>query len=169
MLYRWSGSNISKSRCKGRVKYAMKIIPGWRPQDHVKLKENAGSQPMTAKSFSDMMSRQEERATQEQLYRMLERIDMQAQRLAKSMTVRELRQYKRMVKQFLEETARRGIRLKETKGWDRRGRSKRYKLLEEIDRHLLQLADDLLASEQGRIELLAKIGEIKGLLINYFF
>jgi len=147
----------------------MKIIPGWSPRDHVRWKENAGSQPMTAKSFSDMMSQQEERATQEQLYRMLERIDMQAQRLAKSMTVRELRQYKRMVKQFLEETARRGIRLKETKGWDRRGRSKRYKLLEEIDRHLLQMADDLLASEQGRIEILAKIGEIKGLLINYFF
>lgn len=147
----------------------MKIVPGWRPFGNVNIKESVNSQHMAPKSFSDMMSQQEERATEEQLKRMLERIDRQAERLAKSMTVRELRQYKLMVKQFLEETARRGIRLKETKGWDRRGRAKRFKLLEEIDRHLVQMADDLLEHEQGRLEILAKIGEIKGLLINYFF
>jgi len=74
-----------------------------------------------------------------------------------------------MVKQFLEETARRGIRLKETRGLDRRGRMKRYKLLEEIDSRLTGMADELLESEQGRIEILANIGEIRGLLVNYSF
>jgi uncharacterized protein YaaR (DUF327 family) len=85
------------------------------------------------------------------------------------MTVRELRQYKLLVKQFLEETARRGVNLKDTKGWDRRGRAKRYKILEEIDTELLNLADDMLASEQGRIDLLQKVGEIRGMLINLLF
>lgn len=147
----------------------MKINPGWRPLGSVQVKENVSAQQVAHQSFSDMMRQQDERATQEQLQRMLERIDRQAERLAKMMTVRELRQYKMMVKQFLEETARRGVQLKETKGWDRRGRAKRFKLLEEIDSHLLQMADELLEHEQGRIEILAKIGEIKGLLINYFF
>ncbi len=85
------------------------------------------------------------------------------------MTVRELRQYKLLVKQFLEETARRGVQLRETRGWDRRGRGKRYKLLEEIDRELLGLAEEMLDSEQGRIELLRKVGEIRGILINLSF
>ncbi|MNN58883.1 hypothetical protein D3C81_1739550 [compost metagenome] len=85
------------------------------------------------------------------------------------MTVRELRQYKLLIKQFLEETARRGVGLKDTRGWDRRGRTKRYKLLEEIDGHLLAMADELLDTEQGKIDILQRVGEIKGLLINLTF
>ncbi|KEQ22757.1 MULTISPECIES: YaaR family protein [Paenibacillus] len=148
----------------------MKINPGWRPfGNEVVRSENTSSQQLQKMSFSDTMQQQEERATREQLQRILQQIDLQGQRLAKSMTVRELRQYKLLVKQFLEETARRGVQLRDTRGWDRRGRTKRYKLLEEIDAELLGLADELVESEQGRIELLQKIGEIRGMLINLFF
>ncbi|KPV59487.1 hypothetical protein SAMN04487970_103461 [Paenibacillus tianmuensis] len=148
----------------------MKINPGWRPfGNEVVRSENTSSQQLQKMSFSDTMQHQEERATREQLQRILQQIDLQGQRLAKSMTVRELRQYKLLVKQFLEETARRGVQLRDTRGWDRRGRTKRYKLLEEIDAELLGLADELVESEQGRIELLQKIGEIRGMLINLFF
>ncbi|MNE66321.1 hypothetical protein D3C80_1618630 [compost metagenome] len=59
--------------------------------------------------------------------------------------------------------------LKEVRGFDRRGRMKRYKLLEEIDETLVSMAEDLLDSEQGRIDLLNKIGEIRGLLINLLY
>lgn len=126
-------------------------------------------QPVQHKSFSDMMNRQDEKANREQLRLMLDQINVQGQRLAKSMTVRELRAYKQLVKQFLEETVRRGVALKETKGWDRRGRTKRYKLLEEVDSLLLQMGEELLEHEQGRIELLNKIGEIRGMLLNAYF
>lgn len=148
----------------------MKINPGWRPfGKQLKIAENTTSPQLQQKSFSDMMQHHEEKATQEQLQKMLQQIHAQADRLAKTMTVRELRLYKQLVKQFLEETARRGVHLKETKGWDRRGRSKRYKILDEIDKELLGMADSMLESEQGRIELLQKIGEIRGLLINFAF
>ena len=116
-----------------------------------------------------MNHNQDEQETQEQLQRILQQIHLQGDRLSKSMTVRELRQYKVLIKQFLEETARRGVQLRDTRGWDRRGRTKRYKLLEEIDEQLLTMADDMLESEQGRIDLLYKIGEIRGMLINLAF
>lgn len=131
--------------------------------------ENSLQQPVQHKSFSDMMRQQEERASKEQLQRMLEQIDQQGQRLAQAMTVRELRAYKQLVKKFLEETVRRGVGLRETRGWDRRGRSKRYKLLEEIDVKLLEMGEELLQHERGRIELLEKIGEIRGMLLNVYF
>jgi uncharacterized protein YaaR (DUF327 family) len=85
------------------------------------------------------------------------------------MTVRELVLYRQMVKAFLEDTVRRGIALKETKGWDRRGRGKRYKLLEEVDAMLVAMGEELLQSEEGRIDLLHKVGEIRGILINIVF
>jgi len=74
-----------------------------------------------------------------------------------------------MIKRFLEDTVRRGVIMKETKGWDRRGRGKRYKLIDELDASLLAMADELLESEEGKISLLQQMGEIRGMLINLSF
>ena len=74
-----------------------------------------------------------------------------------------------MVKQFLELTVRRGIGIKDVRSMDRRGRIKRHKLLDEIDEGLLSMADELLQSEEGRLELLQRIGDIRGMLINLLF
>lgn len=148
----------------------MKIDPGLRTvRGELHRTEQPSNHAVQAKSFSDMMQQQEQKSSQDQLQKMLEAIELQGQRLSKSMTVRELRAYRLMVKRFLDDTVRRGIGLKDTRGWDRRGRGKRYKLLDEIDRKLLDLADELLQSEQGRIQILQSIGEIRGLLINYAF
>ncbi len=105
----------------------------------------------------------------EELQRKLEDIRLQGDRLMRSLTVRELKLYRMMVKSFLEDTLRRGIKLKETRGWDKRGRGKRYKILEEVDALLVAMGEELLQSEEGRIELLEKVGEIRGLLINLVF
>lgn len=148
----------------------MKINPGWQPiGKNVKVNENVPPPQMAPRNFSDIMQQQDEKFTQEQLSKMVQQITLQGDRLSRAMTVRELLQYKLLIRQFLEETARRGVNLRDTKGWDRRGRSKRYKLLEEIDLELLSLADELLENEQGRIEILHKIGEIRGMLINLLF
>jgi len=74
-----------------------------------------------------------------------------------------------MVKRFLEDTVRRNLKIRETRGWDRRGRSKRYQIVDEIDSALIELADHLLETEQGKIDLLHKVGEIRGMLINLCF
>lgn len=148
----------------------MKIDPNWRLfRKEIKLSDQTTTPQMEQKNFSDTMQQQEERASQEQMKRKLQQIQIQGERLVKSMTLRELRNYKLMVRQFLEESVREGVGIKETKGWDRRGRGKRYKLLEEIDKQLLDMTDELLVKEQGRIELLNKMGEIKGMLLNLLY
>lgn len=147
----------------------MKINPGFRPLGQELKLNDMGNKQIQQKNFADLMSQQSLQATNEQLNQKLQQIQMQGDRLAKSMTVRELYLYRTMVKRFLEDTVRRGMGIKDTRGWDRRGRSKRYKLLEEIDETLISMAEELLNSEQGRVELLNKIGEIRGMLINYCF
>ncbi|MDT3428784.1 uncharacterized protein YaaR (DUF327 family) [Paenibacillus forsythiae] len=147
----------------------MKINPNFRPlKNELPPSENM-NKPVSRKMFSDVLQQHGEQATRDEITRRIQEIQVQGERLSKSMTIRELTIYRVMVKKFLEETARRGVALKETKGWDRRGRGKRYKLLEEIDTALLGLADELLESEQGRIDLLSKVGEIRGMLINLSF
>ncbi|MUT67732.1 YaaR family protein [Paenibacillus sp. NEAU-GSW1] len=147
----------------------MKIDPGFRPLGQNRASTDTTNKPVQMKSFSDAMVQQDAQRTQEQLQQKLQDIHNQGERLARTMTVRELKLYRQMVKRFLEDTVRRGIGLKELRGFDRRGRTKRYKLLEEIDEALVAMAEELLDSEQGRIELLGRIGEIRGMLINLLF
>ncbi len=148
----------------------MKINPGIRPFGKEPLRnEGASGTSASARPFSGFLKQEREAASQDELAKRMERIAQQGERLARSMTVRELREYKVLVQRFLEDTVRKGVGLKETRGWDRRGRTKRYQLLDEIDQALLSLADELLTTEGGRIELLGKVGEIRGLLINLFF
>lgn len=147
----------------------MKIEPGYRPLTSSRTLSEGGSKQIAQKSFADMMQHQGEQASSEELARRLQEIQQQGDRLAKSMTVRELKAYRLMVKRFLEDTVRRGVGLKDTKGWDRRGRGKRYKVLDEVDSALLGMGEELLLTEEGRIELLQKVGEIRGMLINLSF
>ncbi|MCM3703952.1 YaaR family protein [Paenibacillus macerans] len=147
----------------------MKIDPGFRPLQSGLGVTDGPAKPVQSKSFADVMQQHGEQASQEELGRRFKEIQMQGDRLARSMTIRELKAYRLMVKRFLEDTVRRGVLIKEVKGWDRRGRGKRYKLLDEVDAALLAMADELLETEQGKIELLQKIGEIRGMLINLCF
>ncbi|WP_337103114.1 YaaR family protein [Paenibacillus sp. YIM B09110] len=147
----------------------MKIDHGFRPVGQNRTNADQTSKPVQAKSFGDVMVQQNDQRTQEQMQQKLQDIHRQGERLAKLMTVRELKLYRQMVKSFLEDTVRRGVVLKEIKGFDRRGRVKRYKLLDEIDESLIAMAEELLESEEGRIDLLSKIGEIRGILINLLF
>ncbi|TYP67973.1 YaaR family protein [Paenibacillus methanolicus] len=147
----------------------MKINPGMRPLGAERARTDTGSKPLQPKAFSDIMQHQDEQRSMEQLQQKLQDIHSQGERLARSMTVRELTVFRNMVKQFLEDTVRRGVGLKETKGFDRRGRTKRYKILDEVDGVLVTMGDELLTTEEGRIDLLHKIGDIRGLLINLFF
>ncbi|QHW32176.1 YaaR family protein [Paenibacillus rhizovicinus] len=147
----------------------MKINPGWRPLGTDRSRPDAGARPVTIKNFADVMNVQDEQRTIEQLQEKLKDIHNQGERLARSMTVRELKLYRQMVKQFLEDTVRRGVGMRETRGFDRRGRTKRYKLLDEIDASLILMGEELLDSEEGRLKLLQSVGDIRGMLINLFF
>jgi uncharacterized protein len=147
----------------------VKIQPGFYPINKTLARGETAARPASSHNFSDLMQQEEEERTQEELQRKLEDIRQQGDRLTRSMTVRELKLYRNMVKGFLEDTVGRGVGLKETKGWDRRGRGKRYKLLDEVDEMLLGMGEELLQSEAGRLDLLQKVGEIRGILINFVF
>lgn len=147
----------------------MRVDQGWRPVGQNRANMDSSTKPVQPANFADVMVQQDAQRSQEQLQQKLQDIHKQGDRLARNMTVRELMIYRQMVKSFLEDTLRRGVGLKEVRGFDRRGRVKRYKLLDEIDAHLVSMGEDLLLTEEGRIELLNKIGEIRGILINLMF
>ena len=59
-------------------------------------------------------------------------------------------------------------KLEEQRGLGWRGRTKVYKIVKEVDKKLIDLANTVLEKEQNGLDILGLVGEIKGLLVNIY-
>ena len=144
-----------------KINQDLRMNPTLGRQD-VKTNNNQGAR------FGDLVVKQGTKMQSEQLTRLLGDISTAGDRVAKSRSLRELARFKRLVKRFMEETVQFGLESKQSHTWNRFGEGRRLKIVETVDERLVQLAEDLLNEEKETIDLLDKIGEIKGLLINLY-
>ncbi|UTR09510.1 DUF327 family protein [Evansella sp. LMS18] len=119
-------------------------------------------------TFQEIMQKGRDNQAYERLNNLMVKIDEQGKTLAESRTVEELRKYKQLVKEFMEDAVKLGLSLEERKGFNRRGRTKVYKIVREADSKLLDLTNAVLNKEQKGLNILQLTGEIKGLLVNIY-
>jgi uncharacterized protein YaaR (DUF327 family) len=119
-------------------------------------------------SFTDVISNKRQNVALEKMTGMMKEIETQGEKLAEHRTIDDLRKYKKMVKEFMEEAVNNGLQLEEQRGFNRRGRTKVYKIVKEVDSRLTQLANDVINKEKSHLDILGKVGEIQGLLINIY-
>jgi len=119
-------------------------------------------------SFTEVMGKNRENVLYEKMTKMMQDIEDQGKVLANSRTVDDLKKYKKLVKQFMEEAVNNGLKLEEQRGFNRRGRTKVYKIVKEVDKKLIDLTNAVLDKERKGIDILNMVGEIKGLLINMY-
>jgi uncharacterized protein len=118
--------------------------------------------------FGQMVVKQEQRLQGEQVTKLLGDISSVGDRIARSRNLRDMAKFKMLVRRFLKEAVESGMGLKQSHTWNRFGEGRRLKIVETIDERLVELAEDLLNEAKTSVDLLAKIGEIKGLLINLY-
>ena len=118
--------------------------------------------------FGQMVVKQEQRLQGEQVTKLLGDISSVGDRIARSRNFRDMAKFKMLVRRFLKEAVESGMGLKQSHTWNRFGEGRRLKIVETIDERLIELAEDLLNEAKTSVDLLAKIGEIKGLLINLY-
>lgn len=133
--------------------------------DKVSAKNNVTTESVT---FQEVMAKGRKQTLYDKMTKMVEEIEVQGKTLAESRTVDELRKYKKMVKEFMEEAVQNGLQLEEQRGFNRRGRTKIYKIVKEVDKKLIDLANTVLDKEKNGLDILSQVGEIQGLLINIY-
>jgi uncharacterized protein YaaR (DUF327 family) len=119
-------------------------------------------------SFTSLVETQRQKLQYNQLENMMGELDNAGERLVRSRTFKDLAKYKTMVKKFMKETVDFGMNLKQSHSWNQYGEGRKLKLVETIDQHLVDLTDEFLKKDKSSIDLLGKVGEIKGLLINLY-
>ncbi|MBM7646484.1 uncharacterized protein YaaR (DUF327 family) [Scopulibacillus daqui] len=119
----------------------------------------------TQTSFQQNIKRQQGKLQEEILGQLLNKIEGQANRLAVSQTIKDVQLYKSYIQQLIKEVLQSGLEMKQSKSWHPSS-AHRQALVKKIDQKLIQLTDEVLNKHTDSISLLAKLGEIKGLLIN---
>jgi uncharacterized protein len=119
-------------------------------------------------SFTEVMAKKRENALYEKFSTLAKDIEDQGKVLSESRTVEDLKKYKKMVKSFLEEAVNNALQLENQRGFNRRGRTKVYKIVKEVDSKLVDLTNEVLNKEKKGLNILNLVGEVQGLLINIY-
>lgn len=115
-----------------------------------------------------LLSSLEENELQSRLSLMMEDIIQQGNRLGKRMDVRDLKQYRKLIQEFMNEIATHTHEFSRENFLDRKGRHRVYGIVKKINQTLDELAEELLNEEKDHISILSKIDEIKGLILDIF-
>lgn len=113
-----------------------------------------------------LMSSIEESGLQERLSLMMKEITRQGKKLGKHMDIRDMKQYRRLIKEFMNEIVNRSHKFSRENFLDRRGRHRVYGMIKRVDATLDELAGELLKEEKDSLSILGKIDEIRGLLLD---
>lgn len=115
-----------------------------------------------------LVSHVEEQELQARLTALMEEITMQGKRLGKRRDVKDMKRYRSLIKDFLNEIVSRSHAFSRENFLDRKGRHRVYGIIRLIDQNLDELAQELMKDEQDNLVILGKIGEIEGLLLDIF-
>ena len=130
--------------------------------------EKKESIPAESISFTEVMGKKREEVLYAKMTKMMQDIEDQGKVLSTSQTVEDLKKYKKLVKEFLDDAVNNGLKLEEQRGFNRRGRTKVYKIVKEVDSKLIDLTNAVLDKEKSGLRILNMVGEIQGLLINMY-
>ena len=141
----------------------------------IKVKDITGAAPIEIKSTpkeSDgsfkfmLVSNIEQKDLQNKLGSLMDEITAQGERIAKHMDVTDMKKYRSLVKEFMNEVVNRSHKFSRENFLDRRGRHRVYGIVRLVDKNLDELAEELVKDEKDHINILNKVDEIRGLLID---
>lgn len=113
-----------------------------------------------------LISNIEEQGLHDRLMLMMEDITAQGKRLGKHMDVRDMKRYRTLIKEFMNEIVSRSHEFSRENFLDRKGRHRVYGMVRLVDEKLDELAQELIKDEKDNIAILSRIDEIRGILLD---
>jgi len=141
----------------------------------IKVNENSQTQATTTNapvhSKDDtfrftLVSNIEEKELQTKLNTMMNEITEQGEKISKHMDIKDMKKYRELVKDFMNEVVNRSHEFSRENFLDKRGRHRVYGIVKLVDKNLDELATELIKDEKDNIAILGRVDEIRGLLLD---
>ena len=120
----------------------------------------------TQEDFSFTLKRLSDEGLAERLQSLIGEIAVQGKRVADHMDFGELKVYRSLITNFINEVVTHSHEFSRENFLDRRGRHHVYGIVRLVNQELDELAQELLKQEKNSLALLDKIDEIHGLLLD---
>ena len=102
----------------------------------------------------------------EKLSGLMDEITEQGKKISEHMDIRDMKKYRGLVKDFMNEVVNRSHKFSRENFLDLRGRHRVYGLVKLVDKNLDDLAGELVKEEKDHLAILGKVDEIRGLLLD---
>ena len=93
---------------------------------------------------------------QAKLNTLMEEITMQGKKLSKHMDIRDMKKYRALIKDFMNEIVSRSHKFSRENFLDKRGRHRVYGMVKLVDKALDELAAELIKDEKDQLAILSK-------------
>lgn len=113
-----------------------------------------------------LVSKIDDANLKEKLSGLMDQINEQGDKIAKHMDISDMKKYRELVKEFMNEVVNRSHEFSRENFLDRKGRHRVYGMIRQVDDNLDNLAKELVKEEKDHIAILGHIDEIRGLLLD---
>ena len=113
-----------------------------------------------------LLSQINESELQDKLKEMVDDITNQGKKISEHMDIRDLKVYRTMISNFINEIVANGHKFSRENFLDKRGRHRVYGVIRVVNDKLDELAQELLKTEKNQVNILERIGEIQGLVLD---
>jgi len=128
--------------------------------------KDGGQTPESRAGFINAIRDAEDRGVMDRLRAKADEIFNQGQKLSDKVDIRELRVYKKLISDFLDEAVGNSRKFSKQSFLDRRGRHKVYAVIKKVNDELDDLTREVLQGEKDHIKILKKLDDIKGLILD---
>lgn len=117
-------------------------------------------------TFHTKLAQAETSNFDERVRNMFNKIAEQGDKLSRKIDIREFKIYKAMISEFLDEIVNNSHKFSKKSFLDRRGRYKVYAVIKRINEELDLLAKEFLNGEKDNIQILQRLDDIRGLILD---
>lgn len=119
-------------------------------------------------SFQQKLEAVNEENIRERLDSLLDYVDQYGDKLKETMDKEDLQAYKAQVKEFLQIIQKEFARTKQSFSWDNQGNLKTYMIIEKINHEMEMLQEEFIQDQADVLEVVRRIDEIRGLLLDLY-
>jgi len=143
---------------------SMKINPltGATNIDSINKNDNISEQDFKFTLISKINAKE----LQDKLNQMISEINNQGDKIAKHMDIKDMKRYRELIKDFINEVVTHSHKFSRENFLDKRGRHRVYGIVKLIDKNVDDLAKELIKEEKNHLTILGKIDEIRGLILD---
>lgn len=126
------------------------------------------SKQVQRQEFKSKFEKIKSENAKEELKNIYDKICEQSDKIGEKLYLKDLIEYKKLVKEFLDVAVNNSHAFSKENFLDRRGRHRVYSVVKNIDRELSSLTNEFLRQEVDRISVIKKLDDIRGMLLDEF-